>query len=131
MRVKQYARMAAGVALVVFFAGQVQASGGSGMAVNDNMLQELKRMIEQQQVQMDKQAAEIAALKEQLGGTNEALATKADKESVKSNDKMVTSSFSNVNLSLYGQVNKAAMYVNNGDTSKWYCHPNGKSGCFQ
>ena len=120
MRVKQYARMAAGVALVVFFAGQVQASGGSGMAVNDNMLQELKRMIEQQQVQMDKQAAEIAALKEQLGGTNEALATKADKESVKSNDKMVTSSFSNVNLSLYGQVNKAAMYVNNGDTSKWY-----------
>lgn len=120
MRVKQYARIAAGAALVVFLAGQVQASGGGGMAVNDSMLQELKRMIEQQQAQLDKQAAEIAALKEQLGGTNEALASKADKESVKNNDKMVTSSLSNVNLSLYGQINKAAMYVNNGDTSKWY-----------
>jgi hypothetical protein len=124
MRVKQYARIAAGAALVVFLAGQVQASGGSGMAVNDSMLQELKRMLEQQQAQIDKQAAEIAALKEQLGGTNEALATKADKESVKSIDKMVTSSLPNVNLSLYGHINKAAMYVNNGDTSKWYAVDN-------
>ena len=120
MRVKQYARIAAGAALVVFLSGQVQASGGSGMAVNDSMLQELKRMIEQQQAQLDKQAAEISALKEQLTGNTEAIGTKADKAAVEGNDKMVTSRLSNVNLSLYGHVNKAAMYVNNGDTSKWY-----------
>ena len=120
MRVKQYARIAAGAALVVFLSGHVQASGGSGMAVNDSMLQELKRMIEQQQAQLDKQAAEISALKEQLTGNTEAIGTKADKAAVEGNDKMVTSRLSNVNLSLYGHINKAAMYVNNGDTSKWY-----------
>jgi uncharacterized coiled-coil protein SlyX len=119
MRVKRYVRVAAvGTALALCLTTQGQASGSS--MVDNDMLQELKRMIEQQQTQIDKQAAEIAALKEQLGGTNEALASKADKESVKSIDKMVTSSLSNVNLSLYGHINKAAMYVNNGDTSKWY-----------
>jgi len=120
MKVKQYARIAVGAAMVVFLAGQVQGSGGSGMVMDDNMLQELKRMIEQQQAQLDKQAAEISALKEQLAGNTEAIGTKADKAAVTDTDKMVTSSKSNVNLSLYGHVNKAAMYVNNGDTSKWY-----------
>ncbi len=120
MKVKQYARIAAGAAFVVLLAGQVQASGGSGMGANDSMLQELKRMIEQQQAQLDKQAAEISALKEQLAGNSEAIGAKADKGALDNTDKMVTSSLSNVNLSLYGHINKAAMYVNNGDTSKWY-----------
>jgi hypothetical protein len=121
MKIKRYTRITSvGAALALCLATQVQASGsGSGMVDND-MLQELKRMIEQQQAQIDKQAAEIAALKEQLGGTSEALASKADIESVKSTDKMVTSNYSNVNLSLYGHLNRALMYVNNVDTSKWY-----------
>jgi uncharacterized coiled-coil protein SlyX len=121
MGIKKYARVSVvGTVLAVCLTTQVQASGSGSTMVDNHMLQELKRMIEQQQAQIDKQAAEIAALKEQLGGTNEALASKADKESIKSIDKMVTSSLSNVNLSLYGHINKAAMYVNNGDTSKWY-----------
>ncbi len=125
MKIKTYARIAAGAAVVLCLGTQVQASG-SGTADN-NMLQELKRMIEQQQAQLDKQAAEIAALKEKLSGTTEALATKADKEALKDTDKMVTSSYSNVNLSLYGQINRALMYVNNGDTSKWYSVDNTNS----
>jgi len=120
MKVKQYARIAAGAAFVVLLAGQVQASGGSAMGASESMLQELKRMIEQQQAQLDKQAAEISALKEQLAGNSEAIGAKADKGAVDNTDKMVTSSKTNVNLSLYGHINKAAMYVNNGDTSKWY-----------
>ena len=93
---------------------------------NSNMLQELKRMIEQQQAQLDKQAAEISALKEQLSGTTEALTTKADKEALKDRTE-VTSSYSNVNVSLYGQFNRALMYVNNGDSSKWYSVDNTNS----
>ena len=120
MKVKQYARVAVGAALVVFLAGQVQGSGGSAMPMDENMLQELKRMIEQQQAQLDKQAAEISSLKEQLTGNTEAIDTKADKAAVGDTDKMVTSSNSNVNLSLYGHINKAAMFVDNGDTNKWY-----------
>ncbi len=119
MRAKRYARIAAGAAFAVCLATQAQA-GGSGGMMDDNMLQELKRMIEQQQKQIDQQAAEIAGLKEQLAGNSEMLADKADKEDVKGLDKVVTSSYERVNLSLYGHVNRALLYANNGDTSKWY-----------
>jgi len=128
MKIKRYGRIAAGAALSLCLATQVYASGSSPM--DNNMLQELKRMIEQQQAQLDKQAAEIAALKEQLGGNTETLATKADKAAVEDmdkTDKMVTSRLSNVNLGLYGHINKAAMYVNNGETSKWYAVENTNS----
>ncbi len=126
MKVKKYVRMAAGAAFVVFLAAQVQASGG-GMGSSDGMLQELKRMIEQQQAQLDRQAAEIAALKEQLAGNSEAISTKADKADVVDNDKMVISSNPNVNLSLYGHVNRAVLFVDNGDTNKWYSVDNSNS----
>ncbi len=58
-------------------------------------------MLEQQQAQINKQAAEISDLKKQLAGNKEALATKADKEEVVANDKTVISSLSKVDLSLY------------------------------
>ena len=127
MRLRRYGRLAAGAALSLCLTSQVYASGsGSGMVDND-MLQELKRMIEQQQAQIDKQAAEIAALKEQLAGNTEAIGTKADKGDGPETDKMVNSSLANVNLSLYGHINKAALYGNNGDTSKWYIVDNTNS----
>jgi hypothetical protein len=40
---------------------------------------------------------------------------------------MVISSNSNVNLSLYGHVNRALLFVNNGDTNKWYSVDNSNS----
>ena len=116
MKIKKYARIAAGTAMALCLAVQVQASGGGKM--DSDMLQELKRMIEQQQAQIDRQAAELAELRERLGGSDEALALKMDKQ--EGLDKVVTSTFANVNLALYGQVNRALLYANNEDTSKWY-----------
>ena len=98
----------------------VQAFAGGNTKLDSDLLHELKRMIEQQQAQIDQQAAEIAALKEQLGGNTEAIAVKADKEDIEDLDKVAYSSFANVNVSLYGQFNPAALYVNNGDSSKLY-----------
>ena len=98
----------------------VQAFAGGNTKLDSDLLHELKRMIEQQQAQIDQQAAEIAALKEQLGGNTEAISVKADKEDTEDLDKVVYSSFANVNVSLYGQFNPAALYVNNGDSSKLY-----------
>lgn len=120
MKAKRYARIAVGAVFAVCLATQAQAGGSGGSMMDDSMLQELKRMIEQQQKQIDQQAAEIAGLKEQLVGNSEMLADKADKEDVKGLDKVVTSSFERVNLSLYGHINRALLYANNGDTSKWY-----------
>jgi len=122
MKAKRYGRIAAGAVFAICLATQVQASGSGPM--DNQMLQELKRMIDQQQAQIDKQAAEIAALKEQLAGNSEALANTADKEALKDTEKMVTSSYPNVNLSLYGQFNPALLYGNNGDSSKWYAVDN-------
>ncbi len=104
--------------LALFCSAQAQASG-SGTPDSD-MLRELKRMIEQQQAQLDKQAAEIAALKEQLAGNSEALAVKADKADVEGLDRVVSSSSANVNVSLYGQFNPALLFADNGDSSKTY-----------
>ncbi len=127
MKMKRYVRMATGAALVIFLSSQVQASGSGSMGGSEDMLQELKRMIEQQQAQLDRQAAEISALKEQLTGNSEAIGTKADKADVADNDKMVISSKANVNVGLYGHVNRALLYVNNGDSSKWYSVDNSNS----
>ncbi|THB73179.1 MAG: hypothetical protein D6B25_15540 [Desulfobulbaceae bacterium] len=125
MRVKRYARIAAGTVLAVCLASQAYASG-SPMADN-NMLQELKRMLEQQQAQIDRQAAEIQALKEQLKGNDEKIAGKADKQDLDGADKLVSSSFTDVNVSLYGHINRALLYGNNGDSSNWYSVDNTNS----
>lgn len=77
-------------------------------------------MIEQQQAQIDRQAMEIAELKEQLSGKGEGQRGEAAKADTAEDERMVSSTLSNVNLSLYGQLNKAAMYVDNGDAGKWY-----------
>ena len=84
------------------------------------MLLELKRLIEQQQQQLDGQAAQIAELKEQLGGTTKAIEKKADKEDIASLgvDKMVTSKFAHVDVNLYGHLNRGFLWSDNGDSSK-------------
>lgn len=125
MRKKRYGRIASGVALAVLLTGQAHASGSA--AIDNDMLNELKRMIEAQQAQIDQQAAELAALKEQLAGNSEALAAKADKEALGDTDRMVTSSFANVNVGLYGHLNRAMLFVDNGDSSKWFPVDNSNS----
>ena len=115
---KNYLKAGALSALIIFCSTQVVAGGDT--KVDSDMLHELKRMLEQQQAQIDQQAAEIAALKEQLSGNTEAIAVKADKEETKNLDKVAYSSLANVNVSLYGQFNPAVLYANNGDSSKLY-----------
>jgi len=119
MTKKRFPQRAAITLLPLLLAGQAYASG-SGGSVDSDMLRELKRMIEQQQAQLDRQAAEIAALKEQLGSNTEALAVKADKADVDDLDNVAYSSFSNVNVSFYGQFNPAVLWADNGDSTKTY-----------
>lgn len=105
------------------------AVAGSGAAGVGPGATDLEEMVKQQQRQLDTQAGEIAALKEQLnallGNTErnkEALATKVDKEEIEKLkvDKMVSSTNANVDVELYGQINRAALWADNGDSSKTY-----------
>lgn len=109
----------------LFFAVSGIAAAGSG----SGSMQDLEQQVKQQQQQLDTQASEIAALKEQLqallGATQQnkdALTAKVDKEEFdKLNvDKMVVSKQKNVDVTLYGQVNRAALWADNGDASKVY-----------
>jgi uncharacterized coiled-coil protein SlyX len=129
MRTKRYIPIAAGAITALCIAGQAFA-GGTGPMSEADMLAELKRMIQQQQAQIDQQAAEIAALKEQLSGSAAALQAdvakleeeKADKSAVEDLgvDKMVVSSNSNIDVNLYGQLNRAVLFADNGDSSDVY-----------
>jgi predicted porin len=117
MNIREYVRIFCGIICALLLAIESRASDGS---INMEMLQELKRMIELQQAQIDKQAAEITSLKEQLAGTSKAIAAKADQEATQKGDSLVTSSYPNVNLSLYGQVNPALLFVDSGESPDLY-----------
>lgn len=112
---KKIAAAASGTALICSLGSAAYAGG-----VDENMLLELKKLIEQQQQQLDSQAFQIAELREQLGGTTEAIEKKADKEDVASLgvDKMVTSKFAHVDVNLYGHLNRGFLWSDNGDSSK-------------
>ncbi len=116
---------AVGTSMLLAGSGTVLAGSGSGAG----SLQDLEGLVKRQQQQLDSQASEIAGLKEQLNallGTTaknkEALAAKVDKEELQKLkvDNMVNSGNPNVNVELYGQINRAALWADNGDSSKTY-----------
>ena len=123
--IRRFSTAAAGAAVACLLASNVQASGG----VDEQMLLELKKMIEQQQQQLDRQASEIANLKEQLGGTSKALDKKVDKEELEKLDtgSMITSRFEHVDVNLYGQINKGVLWSDDGNSSKAYFVDNSNS----
>ncbi|MFT5731150.1 MAG: hypothetical protein ACI8PB_005345 [Desulforhopalus sp.] len=75
------------------------------------------------------QAEEIAKLKKQLGGAEEKLDTKAGKEELAKLNagKMVTSKFENIDVSLYGQLNRGFLWSDNGNSSDVYFVENNNS----
>jgi hypothetical protein len=115
---------ATSAALACALAANVQAA-----EVDAEMLLQLKQLIEQQQRQLDQQASEIAKLKQQVVGATAEIEKKVDKEEVTKNDveKMVTSSFENVDVNLYGQLNKGVLWSDNGNSSKVYFVDNDNS----
>jgi TolA-binding protein len=120
---RSFFSLAAGASLVFAMSGYAAAGSGPGSAYD------LERMVKEQQKQLDTQAGEIAELKEQLKallGTTEknkeALAAKVDKEEIENLkiDRMVSSGNKNVDVSLYGQINRAGLWADNGDSSNVY-----------
>jgi hypothetical protein len=107
------------------FTTRVQAGGG----MDENIIQELRNLIEQQQIQLDRQGAEIAKLKEQLGGAAQQAEQKVDKAELEEPDteKMLTSRFKHVDVNLYGHLNKGILWSENGDSSKVYFVDNSNS----
>jgi len=97
--------------LVLGMATSSFANGDSPMSDLD----ELRQIIERQQAQLDNQAMEIRKLKEQMGD-------EAEGGSV-----WVKSTKPNVNVELYGQVNRAGLWADNDDVSETYFVDNDNS----
>lgn len=128
MRKKSVATLAASSVLALCLAGtSVQAGSGE---ISEELVLELKKMVEQQQKQLNQQAADLDKLRKQLEGNSQTLAGKADQSSVdeiKADEKVVTSKFDSVNVKLYGHLNRGALWSENGDASKTYFVDNSNS----
>lgn len=116
-----------GASLILGHSGSAFAGGGK-----TDMLQQLKALVERQQSQLDKQAAEISKLNEELRTLSGKTNAKADKVEVEKGyvtkdemkkqklDKMVNSSLDKVDVKLYGQVDRGFLYADDGKDSKGY-----------
>ncbi len=109
-----------GSSLVLGAAGMAAAGPGA-----EGLMMELKHLVEQQQQQLDRQASEIAELREQLSTVSQKTEGKLDKEEFEKSgvdkiDKIVTSKNKNVDVKVYGQVSRAGLWADNGDSSKVY-----------
>jgi hypothetical protein len=132
MRKKYQSLLALTAGAALLMAVTSPAYAGSAKSGSSNV----EKLIQEQQRQLDQQASEIAFLKEQLNallGTTEknskALTAKVDREEIGKLDgsQMVSSSNPNVNVSLYGQVNRALLWADNSDSSKVYFVDNSNS----
>lgn len=117
--------LAAGASLLLAVSGPACAE-----MKGEGQLEDLHQVVKSQQQQLDAQASEIQALKEKLntllGQTDKnstAAAAKVDKkdtENLKKTDLVVESKNNKVDVSLYGQINRAALWADNGDSSQVY-----------
>lgn len=100
-----------------------------GAEISDSDIRNLQQLVIRQQEQIDVQAGQIRMLSEKLdsvlGKTEQnstAIAAKADKQEVENlqTEAMVVSKQPKVDVSLYGQINRAGLWADNGDASKVY-----------
>lgn len=124
---KQYRKSAVLATKAALFIG-IASTVSAGGTDNEN-IKDLERLVQRQQQQIDVQASEIEALKEMLhallGQTEQnktAIAAKADKQDLQNihNESLVLSKNPKVDVSLYGQLNRAGLWADNGDSSKVY-----------
>ena len=100
-----------------------------GAEISESDIKNLQQLVLRQQEQINTQAGQIRMLSEKLdsvlGKTEQnstAIAAKADKQEMENlqTEAMVVSKQPKVDVSLYGQINRAGLWADNGDASKVY-----------
>ncbi len=93
-------------------------------AVDEEMLNRMERIIQMQQEQIDAQAKDIKELRKQLEVLTKTLKkpdeTSTESASASGSSEIVRSRSDKVSVQLYGQVNRAFMYVSDGDSSETF-----------
>ena len=89
----------------------------------DDLIMELKNLVERQQKQLDAQAGEIARLKEQMSAVTGSQADISEKlGAVEAKEEKVSVSPGNkhAEVQIYGHVNRAVLVADDGDSAKTY-----------
>ncbi len=118
-----------GVVLITAILLCLSTSVSAGSGGGEEFLLKLQKMIELQQKQLDEQAAQIADMRRQLGQNSKAIEQKTDQSTVSevNPDTTVNSKFENVDVNLYGQINRALLATDNGNSSETYFVDNSHS----
>ena len=105
--------------------GMTQAS----WATDQKTLERMERLIMQQQEQIKSQAVAIEALKKQVEELSEAQKKAATQPAVAAVQPgpVVKSGNDKVSVKLYGQLNRGALYADDGDKGRWYFVDNDNS----
>jgi hypothetical protein len=98
-------------------------------ATDQKTLERMERLIMKQQEQIEAQAKAIEALKKQVEALSEAQGKQATQPVVAATQPspVVKSGNDKVNVKLYGQVNRGALYADDGDKGRWYFVDNDNS----
>jgi hypothetical protein len=112
-----FCRVMAMMVLFLSMLGMTQAS----WAADNKTLERMERLIMQQQEQIKSQAEAIEALKKQVEALSEAQKKAATKPTVAAVQPgpLVKSGNDKVSVKLYGQLNRGALYADDGDKGRW------------
>jgi hypothetical protein len=94
---------------------------------DEETLNKLKQIIEEQQDQIDAQQKTLEDLKRQVDTFSEPSTPSASQVADKKSEVVVKSRNDKVSLTIYGQVNRAALYANDGDEDNWFFVDNDNS----
>lgn len=101
----------------------------ASLAADQKTLERMERLIMQQQEQIEAQAKAIEALKNQVEALSEAQEKVATQPVVAATQPgpVVKSGNDKVSVKLYGQLNRGALYADDGDKGRWYFVDNDNS----
>ena len=120
-------RMLLFLTVILFAVALVGISSTARGESDEEALNKLKRIIEEQQDQIDAQQKTLQDLKQQVEAISEPSTSPSPQVAEKKPEAVVRSRNDKVSLTIYGQVNRAALYANDGDEGNWFFVDNDNS----
>jgi hypothetical protein len=120
-------RMLLSLTAILFAVTLVGISSTARGESDEETLNKLKQIIEEQQDQIDAQQKTLEDLKRQVDAFSEPSTPSASQVAEKKPEAVVRSRNDKVSLQIYGQVNRAALYANDGDEDNWFFVDNDNS----
>ena len=120
-------RMLLSLTVILFAVALVGISSPARGESDEETLNKLKQIIEEQQDQIEAQQKTLEDLKRQVDALSEPSTPPPPQVAEKKPEAAVRSRNDKVSLKIYGQVNRAALYANDGDEGNWFFVDNDNS----